>query len=250
MNKFGVFLVLLILMSFSTLDNKRIRIYLVGDSTMSIKETKAYPEHGWGMPFSNFWDSTVQVDNRAQNGRSTKSFMEEKRWDAIMSTLMEGDYVFIQFGHNDEVPTKKTATTPTEFKTNIEKYIADTRSKNAIPVLLTSVARRKFDSTGRVADTHAAYAGITRLVATEQNVVLLDIDKSSRELLQQMGVEASKHLFNHLEPGEHPNYPEGKKDDTHFNELGARKIAELVLKEIKATLPQLAERMYKPAVKK
>lgn len=223
---------------------------MVGDSTMSIKEKKYYPETGWGMPFAGFWDSSIVVDNRAQNGRSTKSFLSEKRWGSVMETLSEGDYVFIQFGHNDEITTKKNATTPDEFKTNLEKYINDTKSKKAIPVLLTSIARRKFDSTGILVDTHKQYADITRTVAKEQKVVLLDVDKTSRALLQQMGVEASVYLFNHLKAGEHPNYPEGKIDDTHFNELGARKMAELVYAEIKTKLPELAAKIYKPAPKK
>lgn len=230
--------------------NKKITIYMVGDSTMSIKEKKYYPETGWGMPFAHFWDSTVVVDNRAQNGRSTQSFLSEKRWGSVMETLSEGDYVFIQFGHNDEIPTKKNATTPGEFKTNLEQYINDTRSKKAIPVLLTSVARRKFDSSGVLVDTHLQYAGITRKVAEEQKVVLLDVDKTSRALLTQLGVEGSVHLFNHLKPGEHPNYPEGKSDDTHFSELGARKMAELVYAAIRIQLPELATRIYKPAARK
>lgn len=250
MKNFAAIIVFLLTMSFALPENKHIKIYLAGDSTMSIKDKKYYPETGWGMPFAGFWDSTVTVDNRAQNGRSTRSFMEEQRWASIMNTLEEGDYAFIQFGHNDEISTKKTATTPAEFKANLEKYISDTRSKKAIPVLLTSVARRKFDSTGNIVDTHKQYADITRAVAKEQKVVLLDVDQSSRTLLQQMGPVASQYLFNHLKPGEHPNYPEGKEDDTHFNELGARKMAELVYAEMKVTLPELASKAYKPAAKK
>ena len=250
MKNFAAIIVFLLTMSFALPDNKHIKIYLAGDSTMSIKDKKSYPETGWGMPFAGFWDSTVTVDNRALNGRSTRSFMEEQRWSSIMNTLAEGDYVFIQFGHNDEIPTKKTATTPAEFKANLEKYISDTRSRKATPVLLTSVARRKFDSNGNIVDTHKQYADITRATAKEQNVVLLDIDLSSRALLQQRGPLASQYLFNHLKPGEHPNYPEGKIDDTHFSELGARKIAELVYAEMKIVLPELASKAYKAAAKK
>lgn len=250
MKNFAAIIVFLLTMSFALPESKHIKIYMAGDSTMSIKDKKYYPETGWGMPFADFWDSTVTIDNRAQNGRSTRSFMEEQRWSAIMNTLAEGDYVFIQFGHNDEIPTKKTATTPAEFKANLEKYISDTRSKKAVPVLLTSVARRKFDAGGNIVDTHKQYADLTRAVAKEQKVTLLDVDQSSRALLQQMGSDASQYLFNHLKPGEHPNYPEGKEDDTHFNEFGARKMAELVLAEIKTSLPELAARIYKPASKK
>lgn len=230
--------------------NKKIKIWLIGDSTMSVKEIKTYPETGWGMPFVYLWDSTVAVDNRAMNGRSTRTFMEEKRWDPVVSEMQEGDYVFIQFGHNDEVPTKKSYVSENDFKSNLLKYVMDTRNKKATPVLITPVARRKFDSTGHVIGTHDVYSGIVRSVATEQKVFLVDLDKKSQELYQQLGEEHSKLLFLHLKPGEHPNYPEGKDDNTHFNELGARMIALIVLKEINALNLELAERIVKPEVKR
>jgi len=216
---------------------------------MSVKQVKAYPETGWGMPFVNFWDSTVTVDNRAQNGRSTKTFLTENRWQPVVDNMQAGDYVFIQFGHNDEVSTKASYTTEAEFKTNLIKYITETKGKNAIPVLITPVARRKFDAAGKVEGTHEVYSAIVRQVARENNVALIDLDKKSQELLQQWGAEKSKYLFNQLAPGEHPNYPEGKEDNTHFNELGARIMAELVLAEIKNLHLELAERIVQPVVK-
>src|ERR1700712_1961642 len=124
---------LILLLAIFPLEKKHIRVYLIGDSTMSKKEVKAYPETGWGMPFSIFFDSTVTVDNRAMNGRSTKSFLTENRWQPVVDNLQKGDYVFIQFGHNDEVPTKATYTTPSEFTANLVKYITDTKNKKAIP---------------------------------------------------------------------------------------------------------------------
>lgn len=235
----------LFLFSFFTLQKKRIRVYLIGDSTMSIKQVKAYPETGWGMPFTAFFDSTVQVDNRAQNGRSTRSFMTENRWQPVVDQLQEGDYVLVQFGHNDEVPTKATYTKPSAFTANLVKYITDTKSKRAIPVLITPVARRKFDAAGHIMGTHDAYSALVRTVAQQQRVALIDLDKISQQLLEKMGSENSKLLFNYVEPGEHPNYPQGKQDDTHFSELGARKMAELVLAQIKALHLELAERVVK-----
>ena len=145
---------LLLVLSFFPFEKKHIKVYLIGDSTMSKKEIKAYPETGWGMPFCIFFDSTVIVDNRAMNGRSTQSFLNENRWQPVVDNLQEGDYVFIQFGHNDEVPTKTTYTTPAVFTANLVKYITETRNKKAIPVLLTPVARRSFDSTGHIVGTH------------------------------------------------------------------------------------------------
>jgi lysophospholipase L1-like esterase len=241
--------VLLLLMAFSFPENKKITIWLCGDSTMSIKDKRAFPETGWGMPFVYFWDSTVAVQNLAKNGRSTSSFRSEGLWKKVMDEAAEGDYVFIQFGHNDEIPTKKTATTETEFKNNLKQYVTEARSKKAIPVLLTSMARRKFDAAGKIEGTHDVYAQITRDVAKEEKVSLFDMDKKTQELYQQFGLEPSKLLFLQLKPGDHPNYPEGKEDNTHFSELGARLLAQIVLQEIKQQLPELAERIIRPGIK-
>lgn len=242
-------LCLLSLMAFA-MPQKKIKVWLIGDSTMANKEIKAYPETGWGMPFSNFFDSTVEVDNRAKNGRSTKSFIDEGLWKPVIDNLSEGDYVFVQFGHNDEVPTKKTYTTEEQFKTNLIRYVNETRSKKAIPVLITPVARRKFDSLGHIVGTHEVYSQIVRDVAKQLSVPLIDLDKKSQALLQQFGPETSTLLYNHLQPGENPHYPEGKTDDTHFSELGARKMAEIVLSSIKELKLGLANHIYRPAVKK
>ncbi|GAA4373294.1 rhamnogalacturonan acetylesterase [Hymenobacter koreensis] len=222
-----------------------ITVYLIGDSTMSVKERRAYPETGWGMPFSAFFDETVTVDNRAQNGRSTRTFIAENRWQPVADALKPGDYVFIQFGHNDEVPTKRSYTTEADFRANLTRFVTETRAKKATPVLLTPVARRKFDAAGKVEDTHAVYAAIVRRVAQEQQVPLIDLSQTSQALLQQYGVENSKLLFNQLVPGEHPNYPDGRDDNTHFSELGARKMAQLVLADIRALKLELANRVVK-----
>jgi lysophospholipase L1-like esterase len=236
---------ILLLSSFTLPAPAKITIWLIGDSTLSIKEKTAYPETGWGMPFVNFFDATVVVKNLAKNGRSTGSFIKEGLWQPVLEQLKSGDYVFIQFGHNDEVKTKKSYTTEAEFQANLLKYISESRSKKAIPVLLTPVSRRSFDETGRLIDTHLVYAKLVRDVATAQNVPLIDLNQSSQLLLQQMGVDDSKYLFNHLTPGEHPNYPAGKEDNTHFNELGARRVAELVLAGIQSLKLELADRIIK-----
>jgi len=238
-----VLLFALPLFAFLMPQKKKIKLFIAGDSTASIKDVKAYPEHGWGMPFVYFWDSTVTVVNKAKNGRSTSSFQTEGLWKSIMDEAAEGDYVFIQFGHNDEVPTKKTATTPEQFKSNLKKFVKETREKKAIPVLLTSMARRKFDSSGKIVGTHDEYMKITRAVAKEENTVLFDMDVITQQLYQKFGPENSALLFLQLKPGEHPNHPQGKDDNTHFNEFGARLVAQLVLKEIRNQLPQLAARI-------
>ncbi|MEP0366028.1 MAG: rhamnogalacturonan acetylesterase [Cyclobacteriaceae bacterium] len=216
-------------------------IYLIGDSTCADKTADAFPEMGWGTPFKTFFDETVKIENHARNGRSTKSFMEEGLWDKVMSELKKGDFVFIQFGHNDEVPSKVGRyTTPDEFQANLKKYIVDSRSKGATPVLLTPVTRRSFKN-GKLEDTHKEYAQLTRDVAAAEDVPLIDMTEKSMELLNQWGVANSQFLYHHLNAGEHPNYPNGRQDDTHFNELGARKMAQLVLDGIEELDLGLAE---------
>jgi len=236
----------LLFVAFFLPEKKKIKVFMAGDSTMSIKETKAYPETGWGMPFTYFFDSTVTIINRAKNGRSTKTFIHEGLWKSIYEEAGEGDYVFIQFGHNDEVKEKVGSyTTPDEYKANLVKFISETRSKKANPVLLTPVTRRKFDSIGHIVETHELYSNLVRQIGKQQNVPLIDMDEKSKALLQQFGAENSKWLFLQLQRGEHPNYPEGKNDNTHFNELGARLMAEIVLKEIRDLKLELADRIVK-----
>jgi lysophospholipase L1-like esterase len=242
----------LLLISFClTTEKKKIKIFMAGDSTMSIKETKAYPETGWGMPFVYFWDSTVTIVNRAKNGRSTKTFISEGLWKSIYDEAGPGDYVIIQFGHNDESKDKgERYATPDTFRMNLTRFVADTRAKGATPILVTPVSRRKFDTTGTALETHQEYSAYVKEVAAKENVLLIDLDTKSRELYQQFGKGDSKLLFMQLKPGEHPNYPDGRDDNTHFNELGARLIAQLVLKELKELKIELTERVYIPPVKK
>lgn len=242
--------VIIISLSFSS-HKKKIKVWLIGDSTMSIKEVNAYPETGWGMPFTYFFDGTVDVDNRAKNGRSTRTFIEEKLWKAVAENIKEGDYLFIQFGHNDESKQKTDRyTTPEQYVENLKMFIKTARKRKAIPVLLTPVSRRQFDKEGNVRETHVIYSQLVEDVAWELKVPLIDLDTKSRELYEKLGHETSKLLFLQLEPNEHPNYPEGKNDNTHFSELGARKIAQIVLAGVKELKLELADRIRPPLPKK
>ena len=251
MKKIFILPVALLLLAFMIPQKKKITIFMAGDSTMSIKEKKAYPETGWGMPFANFWDSSVTIVNRAKNGRSTKTFISEGLWQSIYDEVKEGDYVIIQFGHNDEsVEKKERYATPDTFKMNLTKFIRETREKKATPILFTPVSRRKFDSTGTAMPTHKIYTELVKEVAAQENVLFFDLDQKSRELYQQYGPETTKLFFVQLKPGENPNYPEGREDNTHFNELGARLIAQMVLKELKAMSSDLSERVVVVPVKK
>lgn len=231
-------------------DQKKVMIWLCGDSTMSIKETKAYPETGWGMPFAYFWDSTVVVKNLAKNGRSTKTFISENLWQQVVDNAKEGDYVFIQFGHNDESKDKlERYATPDTFRMNLTRFVKEARAKKAIPILFTPVSRRKFDGNGNAVETHLGYSDYVKEVALNENVLLIDLDTKSRDIFQQFGKENSTQLFLQLKPNEHPNYPDGKIDNTHFNELGARIIAQLVLKELRQLNTSLNQRIIVPVKK-
>ncbi|MEO7264443.1 MAG: rhamnogalacturonan acetylesterase [Ferruginibacter sp.] len=250
--KYSLIIVAALLMAFQFVEvRKKITIFMAGDSTMSLKETKAYPETGWGIPFSYFFDSSVNIVNKAKNGRSTKTFISEGLWQSIISNVKEGDYVIIQFGHNDESKEKvERYTTPGEYKSNLLKFINETREKKGIPILLTPVSRRKFDKQNNAVETHEAYTALAKDVAKSSGVLFIDLDEISKALYQSMGPENSRLLFVQLKPGEHPNYPEGKEDNTHFNELGARLIAQLVLAELKNLHIELTNRLVTPVVKK
>jgi lysophospholipase L1-like esterase len=230
---------------------KKIRIFLAGDSTMSIKDRRAFPETGWGMPFVYMWDSSVTIVNLAKNGRSTKSFRAEGLWQQILDAAQPGDHVIIQFGHNDESKDKGDRYSPPDsFKMNLTRFITEARAKDAVPILVTPVSRRKFDAGGQAVPTHAEYSPLVVEVARQQDVLLIDLDEKSRALYQRFGPEQSKLLFLQLQPGEHPNHPEGKNDNTHFSELGARLIAQIMWRSLVDSVPALAARTSQSAIRK
>jgi lysophospholipase L1-like esterase len=243
----GCLLGLFVLASFSLVKpSSKLKVYLIGDSTVAHYEPSRYPMQGWGMPFTYFFDSTVTVVNKARGGRSTRTFLSEGLWQPVYDSLKAGDYVFMQFGHNDEAKEPQYAAryTPVpDYRKNLLKFITETKSKKALPVLITPVTRMKFDAAGKALETHEEYSRAVREIAKQTNTPLLDLDRLSLQLVQQRGPAYAKDLFNQLEPGEHPNYPEGIKDNTHFSEFGARKMAELVLAEIKAQKLELANRV-------
>ncbi len=215
---------------------------MIGDSTMANKQEKAYPEMGWGMAFSQFFDHEVKIDNRAQNGRSTLSFINENRWQPVVDALKKGDYVFIQFGHNDEKIDKPGVGTSLElYKNNLAKFVNESRRKKAIPVLLTPIMRRSFVN-GVFTDTHGGYPDVVRQLADSLKVPFIDMHRMSEKLILQLGEARSKILFNHLDSG-HVNYPKGIVDNTHFSPVGAKKMAALVVSGIKELKLGLAKRI-------
>lgn len=231
---FGSILILLTLFG-ACKPKEKVTLFLVGDSTMAPKKEKKRPETGWGEMLVNYIDTTsVTIENHARNGRSSRTFMEEGRWDSIMTKMAAGDIVFVQFGHNDEVQTKKSSTTPDVFQANLRKYISDTRSKNALPVLLTSVTRRSFNADSVYYDSHEEFNNLMREVALEQEVILIDMNVSSTNLIKESGFTESVKFYLQADPAVLPNYPKGVHDNTHFNSFGANAMAGLAVDEIVA----------------
>lgn len=235
-------------LTLSSFNNTPIRINLAGDSTMADKPltkegtdalsgeafVEDFLERGWGQLLKENVKDNVLVNNYAKNGRSTRTFIEEGLWDKLIENTHKGDFVIIQFGHNDGAEHKLDRyTNPTQFRLNFTAFIAEVRAKGANPILCTPVARRKFDEKGNLVATHGEYPDIIRSVAKEENVPLIDMEEATSKWLQDEGVENSKKYFHKFEPGVSKLYPDGLDDNTHFNEMGARVVANLFIDEIK-----------------
>lgn len=168
------------------------------------------------------------------SGRSSRSFISEGRLDAIAARIRPGDFLFIQFGHNDEKPDAKRATVPgTTYKEHLQRYLEVARRNGAHPVLVTPVARRHYDSGGRIVDTHGDYLTAMRELAAETQTPLIDLAERSTALFESVGVEGTKDIFMWAVPGEYAAFPVGMEDNTHFQHRGAVQIAGLVVQGIR-----------------
>jgi lysophospholipase L1-like esterase len=244
------FAIVVILLSVaSALSQKRpITFFLAGDSTMAAKLPEKRPETGWGEMLQRYFDeSKVVIENHAQNGRSTKTFISEGRWQALVDKLQKGDWVFVQFGHNDESKEKGERYTPPEdYRKNLIRFIADVTSKNANIVLLTPVMRRKFDKDGNFVDQHPPeYPNAVREVAKEENVPLIDMHRLSQAVIVKYGVEGSRALFLQLRPDENSNYPNGIEDNTHFRPAGAAEMANIAVEGMRENKLKLIKYLKK-----
>ena len=212
-------------------------VHLMGDSTMAEKNLqKAGPERGWGMMFQNFLDEGATVKNYAQNGRSTKSFIDLGLWDKVKANIQPGDYVFIQFGHNDAKADDPARYAPAygAYQDNLRLFVQTAKEMGAKPVLLTPIARRHFKDGVLDRNHHTDYPAAMKQVAEEENVPLLDMTTATLDWLEELGDEGSKPYFM---------ISTGKNDNTHTIACGARKVTELVCEKIKAQLPELAEHL-------
>lgn len=266
-------LTLLMLTSAFTM-RKTVTVFMIGDSTMANKDTTGgKQERGWGMMLQQYFKSGVVVDNHAVNGRSSKSFIDEGRWDVVLSKMKPGDYVIIQFGHNDEKPAADRHTDPgTTFDANLRRFVLESRARGGIPILCNAVVRRNFyrqvDSSvddeslrnttyedekvnsDTLIDTHGAYLISPKNVARELGVPFIDANRVTHDLEQGMGIEGSRRLHMWFRPGEHPSVPKGRKDNTHYNVYGATVVAGLLAEEIAHQVPALKKKMDIKKIKK
>jgi lysophospholipase L1-like esterase len=181
-----------------------------------------------------------QVVNLAENGRSTKSFLEEGLFDRCLGQLSEGDWVFIQFGHNDSKDDEQRHTDPwTTYQGNLILMTDTVLEREAHPVLLTPICRRRFDEQGNLVQTHGDYPKAMISLAKSRNYPVLDMTEKTYQLLAYLGPKESKKLFLHLEKQDHPNYPDGAADDTHLNEWGANVVANLTLAQLRDLYSQV-----------
>ena len=252
----------------AAVEDKTTTIFIIGDSTAAKKDlSTGSPERGWGMALQCYFDSAyIRVDNHAVNGRSSKSFIDEGRWDKVLSAMKPGDYVIIQFGHNDEKPAVERHTDPgSTFDYNLAKFVRETRERGGIPILMNPVVRRNFaqkplkndddeklrnttfkDGGNRkegptLNDTHGLYRVVPIDVAHYMHCHFVDANKITSDLEQSLGTEGSKKLHMWFLPGQEPSEPQGKQDNTHYNKYGARVVANLLADALCKEIPVLSK---------
>ena len=257
--------IMTIAMLTSSTAEKKTTIFVIGDSTAANKDiSNGKMERGWAMVLQSYFDDNIVVDNHALNGRSSLSFLNEGRWDKVIEKMKPGDYVIIQFGHNDEKPKADRHTDPgSTFDYNLARYVRETREHGGIPVLMNCVVRRNFfvnapendddeklrtqtfkDGVKMVEgdsliDTHGLYRVAPRDVAKRMNVHFVDANQITHDLEQGLGTEASKKLHMWFLPNTEPSEPKGKQDNTHYSIYGAHTVAKLLADALCEEIPVL-----------
>lgn len=226
---------------------KPVTLHLVGDSTMSDKPMLSYPERGWGQLLPEFLLPTIAVKNHAANGRSTKRFVDEGRWQVLLSELSRGDYVVIQFGHNDQKQSDpaRYADAEVAYPTYLEGFISDVNNKGAHVLIASSICRRHFDERGQLKRTLTEYALAAKKVAEKNAVPFVPMNSVTCEFLESIGEVKSNDYFIKVPSDLYARYPEGKTDNTHLNVVGAAKVAQLFVREIKTSGHPLSQYIYR-----
>lgn len=212
----------------------RTTLYVAGDSTASVYRAAEAPRAGWGQALPVFANSRLRVDDRALSGASSKSFADLGLLDGILTDLRPGDRLLVSFGHNDQKTTDPARGTDpfTTYQDYLLRYLDGARRRGALPILVTSVERRRFDADGHAYASLGQYPQAMRELAAREHVPLIDLTALSLARWEQLGAEATKQHFLWLPPGTHPNYPAGVSDNTHFQAHGAIEVARLVATEL------------------
>lgn len=205
-------------------------IYLLGDSTVCDQPRE--PFNSWGQMLTRFFEPGIAIANHAESGESLRSSFGAKRLDKVLSTMRPGDYLFIQFGHNDEKEKGEGVGAFTTYKSDLKKFVIEARARGGIPVLITPVQRRSFDKDQRITNSHGDYPEAVRQVAKEENIALIDLNVMSKTLYETWGAEPSKRAFA-------PN------DNTHHNNYGSYELAKCVVEGIKANKLPIAKYLVK-----
>jgi len=211
------------------------RIFWAGDSTVKQNDYTCFPQTGMGQAFALFIKRNIRIENYAQNGRSTKSFIAEGRLAAIDRKINEGDFLFIQFGHNDEKLDEARHTDAfTDYQENLIKFIDVAKKNGAKPVLITPLYRRLFNEDGKTLtpNTHLEYPQAMIQLGEKLNVAVIDLCSLSKKIIEEAGDEVTKEWFNYVPAGKYPNFPDGKEDNSHLRYEGAYRFCMIVAEEL------------------
>jgi DNA sulfur modification protein DndE len=202
-------------------------IWLIGDSTVASYSKHFEPLAGWGQLLHVYCKPGIEVKNHAKSGRSTKSFIAEKRWDTVIAGLEKGDFLLIQFGHNDQKKTRPNVSAPADglYKKLLKKFISETKAKGAHPILVTPVMRRVFDEKGKLRNSLGGYPNAMKAVAKDTGTPLIDLNQIMFDKMLPMSKDESKKLYNHCPPGKYKKWIKGRVDNSHFNEYGAKIVS-------------------------
>ncbi|HWV73409.1 MAG TPA: rhamnogalacturonan acetylesterase [Pseudosphingobacterium sp.] len=212
-------------------------LYLAGNSTVVNQDNE--PWASWGQMITAFFKPDVVVANHAESGLSLGSFLSSRRLDKILSTIKPNDYLFIEFGHNDQKEKGPTAGAYGSYSERLRFFVNAVREKGGIPVIVTSTNRRSFDHTGKIANSLGDFPEAARKVANELDVPLIDLNKMTKILYEALGPDESKKAFVHYPANTYPGQQEALEDNTHFNTYGAYQIAQCMLLGIREALPTL-----------
>lgn len=211
------------------------RIFWAGDSTVKQNFYMSFPQTGIGQAYGLFLKKKIKVENYAENGRSTKSFIDEGRLELIDKEIKEGDFLYIQFGHNDEKPDEARYTDSFgTYQENLRKFVDVARKHKAYPLLITPLYRRLFneDKKTLIEGTHLDYPDAMIALAKELDVPVIDLCSLSKKKIEEAGFEESKKWFIHVPAGIYPNFPDGKEDNTHLQYEGAYVFGQIIANEV------------------